>query len=106
MTDDPVSSAATKAKLRRLAITTTASLIQRRLDPRLIAADLAKLALARSVARVARIKVTPKQRKRALIGAGIAAATTIGMRVLYRTAREKTAEAPSPEIESDVKRLT
>jgi hypothetical protein len=58
--------------------------------------------LAQSIARVAGIKVTPKQRKRALIGAGIAAATTIGMRVLYRNAAEK----PSLETQDDVKRLT
>jgi hypothetical protein len=102
MTDDPVAKAAAKANRRRLAITTTASLLQRRLDPRLIAADLAKIALARSVARVARIRSTPAQRKRALIGAGIAIATTIGMRVLYRNAAEK----PSPETQDDVKRLT
>jgi hypothetical protein len=102
MTDDPVASAASKAKLRRAAITTTATLLHRRLDPRLIAADLAKVALTRSIARVAAIKTTPKQRKRALISAGIAAATAIGMRVLYRNAREK----PSPPPEDDVKRLT
>jgi hypothetical protein len=102
MTDDPVASAAAKAKLRRMAITATTTLIQRRLDPRLIAADVAKLVLAQSIARVARIKVTPGQRKRALIGAGLAAATTIGMRVLYRNAVEK----PSPETQDDVKRLT
>ncbi len=102
MTDDPIANAAAKAKLRRAAIMTTTSLLHRRLDPRLIAADLAKIALTRSIARVAAIKTTPKQRKRALIGAGIAAATAIGMRVLYRNAREK----PSPLPEEDVKRLT
>jgi hypothetical protein len=102
MTDDPVAEAAAKANRRRLAITTTATLLQRRLDPRLIAADLAKLALARSIARVSKISITPKQRKRALITGGLAAATAIGMRVLYRNAREN----PSPPPEDDVKRLT
>lgn len=102
MTDDPVADAAAKAKRRRLAITATTTLVQRRLDPRLIVADLAKVALTRSIARVSAIKTTPKQRKRALIGMGIAAATAIGMRVLYR----KAAEKPSPQAEDDVKRLT
>lgn len=102
MTDDLVADAAKKSKLRRAALVATTSLFRRRLDPRLIAADLAKLALTRSIARVAAIKTTPKQRKRALIGAGVAAATAIGMRVLYRTAMEK----PSPEPTDDVKRLT
>lgn len=102
MTDDPVADAAAKAKLRRAAILATTTLVRSRLDPRLIAADVAKLALARAVKRVASIKTTPKQRKRALIGGAIAAATAIGLRVMYRNAREK----PSPQAEEDVKRLT
>jgi hypothetical protein len=102
MMDDPVADAATKVKLRRTAMTTTTALIKRRLDPRLVVADMAKLAMARSLARVTGIKVTPAQRKRALIGAGIAAATTIVLRVVYRNARENT----SPDAEVDVKRLT
>ena len=101
MTDDPVAEAAAKANLRKMALATTATLFRRRLDPRLIAADLAKIALTRSIARVAAIRTTPKQRKRALIGAGVAAATAIGMRVLYRNKHE----TPSPEPEDDVKRL-
>lgn len=106
MKDDPVSDAATKANLRRLALTTTATLLQRRMDPRLLAADAAKLILARSIKRVTQVKITPKQRKRALIGGAVAAATAIGLRVLYRNAREKSDATPSPEMESDVKRLT
>lgn len=102
MTDDPVTDAAAKSNLRRTALLTTTTLLRRRLDPRLIAADLAKLALTRSIARVAAIKTTPKQRKRAIIGAGVAATAAIGMRVLYRNAIEK----PSPEPQEDVKRLT
>ncbi len=102
MTDDPVAEAAAKANLRKMALATTAALFRSRLDPRLIAADLAKIALTRSIARVAAIRTTPKQRKRALIGAGVAAATAVGMRVLYRNKHE----SPSPEPEDDVKRLT
>ena len=105
MMDDPVAQAAATAKLKRLALTTTAMLFRRRLDPRLIAADVAKIALTRSVARIAKVGATPKQRKRALIGAGVAAATAIGLRVLYRNAQEKTVEAPSPDDGTDVKRL-
>ena len=105
MTDDSVTDAAATANLRRIALTTTASLLRRRLDPRLIAADFAKLALARSITRIAAISATPKQRKRALVGGAVAAATAIGLRVLYRNAQEKTVETPSPETESDVKRL-
>ena len=105
MTDDPVTNAAATANLRRIALTTTASLLRRRLDPRLIAADVAKLALARSIARIVAISATPKQRQRALVGVVIAATTAIGLRVLYRNASEKTVEAPSPETESDAKRL-
>ena len=101
MMDDPVTNAAAKAKQGRIAITKTTDLIRKRMDPKLIVADLAKLVLARAIARAASIRVTPKQRKRAVIGAGIAAATAIGMRVLYRNANEK----PSPEAEEDVKRL-
>ena len=81
MTDDPVADAAAKANMRKIALSATAALFRSRLDPRLIAADLAKIALTRSIARVAAIRTTPKQRKRALIGAGVAAATAIGMRV-------------------------
>jgi hypothetical protein len=106
MNDDPVSDAAAKANLRRLALTTTATLVQRRMDPRLLAADAAKLILARSIKRVTQVKITPKQRKRALIGGAVAAAAAIGLRVLYRNAQEKSDDTPSPEIESDVKRLT
>jgi hypothetical protein len=106
MNDDPVSDAAAKANLRRLALTTTATLLQRRMDPRLLAADAAKLILARSIKRVTQVKITPKQRKRALIGGAVAAAAAIGLRVLYRNAQEKSDDTPSPEIESDVKRLT
>jgi hypothetical protein len=102
MTDDPVSDAAAKSNLRRSALLTTTTLLRRRFDPRLIAADLAKIAMARSITRVAAIKTTPKQRKRAIIGAGVAAAMAIGMRVLYRNAIEKRSPAP----EDDVKRLT
>jgi hypothetical protein len=105
MTDDPVTKAATNEKLKRLALTTTASLLQRRMDPRLLAADAAKLILARSIRRVTQVKTTPKQRKRALIGGAVAAATAIGLRVLYRTSREKSLAAPSPKQESDVKTL-
>lgn len=105
MTDDSVTDAAATANLRRIALTTTASLLRRRLDPRLIATDFAKLALARSITRIAAISATPKQRKRALVGGAVVAATAIGLRVLYRNAREKTVETPSPETESDVKRL-
>lgn len=101
MVDDPVADAAAQSSLRRTALIRTTALLRRRFDPRLIAADLAKVAMARSIARVAAIRTTPKQRKRALFGAGIAAATAIGLRVLYRTAEEK----PSPEIKGDVKRL-
>lgn len=106
MTDDPVADAALAAKLRRAAITTTATQLRRHFDPRLIVADLAKVALIRSITRVAGIETTPRQRKRALIGGGIAVVTAIGMRVLYRNNREKAVEAPSPQIELDVKRLT
>ena len=102
MTDDPVADAAAKVSLRRAALTTTATLLRHRFDPRLVAADLAKLALARSVKRVAGIRATPKQRKRALIGGAIAAATAISLRVLYRNAHEN----PSPQPKDDVKRLT
>jgi hypothetical protein len=105
MTDDPVTKAASNEKLKRLALTTTATLLQRRMDPRLLAADAAKLILARSIKRVAQVKITPKQRKRALIGGAVAAATAIGLRVLYRTSREKSLAPPSPEDESDVKAL-
>ena len=101
MTDDPVARAAAVANRRRLAIITTANLLHRRLDPRLIAADLGKLMLARSIGRVTRLKSSPVQRKRALITAGLAIVTTIGMRVLYRN----TAEKPSPPPEEDVKLL-
>jgi hypothetical protein len=101
MTDDLVATAANRVKQRRSALSTTVGQIHRRLDPRLIAADVAKLVLARSIARAAAITVTPKQRKRALIGAGIAAATAIGMRVLYRNDVEKL----SPETQDDAKRL-
>lgn len=105
MTDDTVAKAASKEKLRRFALTTTATLLQRRMDPRLLAADAAKLIVARSIKRVTQIKTTPKQRKRALIGGAVAAATAIGLRVLYRTSREKSLAALSPEDESDVKVL-
>jgi hypothetical protein len=105
MIDDLVAKAASKEKLRRLALTTTATLLQRRMDPRLLAADAAKLILARSIKRATQIKTTPKQRKRALIGGAIAAASAIGLRVLYRSSREKSAPAPSPPRESDVKAL-
>jgi hypothetical protein len=105
MTDNPVTKAASNEKLKRLALTTTATLIQRRMDPRLLAADAAKLILARSIKRVTQVKTTPKQRKRALIGGAVAAATAIGLRVLYRMSREKSLAAPSPEDESDVKAL-
>ncbi len=105
MMDDPVAKAASKEKLRRLALTTTATLLQRRMDPRLLAADAAKLIVARSIKRVTQIKTTPKQRKRALIGGAVAAATAIGLRVLYRTSREKSLAVLSPEDESDVKAL-
>jgi hypothetical protein len=101
MTDDPIADAAATASLRKTALLATTALLRRRFDPRLIVADLAKVALTRAVARVAAIKTTPKQRKRALIGAGVAAATAIGMRVLYRNSAEK----PSPEPQEDVKRL-
>jgi hypothetical protein len=101
MTDDPISDAAAQASFRKTALVATTSLLRRRMDPRLIAADLAKIALTRSIARVAAIRATPKQRKRALIGAGIAAATAIGLRVLYRNARE----IRSPEPQESVKRL-
>jgi hypothetical protein len=101
MTDDPVADAATKVSLRKAALATTTVLIQRRMDPRLIAADVAKFVLTRAVMRIGAIKTTPKQRKRAIIGAGVAAVTAIGMRVLYRNAIEK----PSPDAEDDVKRL-
>ncbi len=106
MMDDPVTDAAANSNLRRTALLTTTALLRRRFDPRLIAADIAKIALTRSIARVAAIQTTPKQRKRALIGAGIAAATAIGMRVLYRNDRKKTVTPPSPGTEEDVKRLT
>jgi hypothetical protein len=106
MTDDRVAKAATNERLKRLALTTTATLLQRRMDPRLLAADAAKLILARSIKRVTQVKTTPKQRKRALIGGAVAAATAIGLRVLYRNAQEKSDSTPSPEMESDVKRLT
>jgi hypothetical protein len=102
MTDDPVADAAAKVSLRRAALTTTATLLRHRLDPRLIAADLAKLALARSISRVAKISIAPRQRKRALLTGGIAAAAAIGLRVLYRNAHEN----PSPQPKDDVKRLT
>ena len=105
MTDDPVAKAASNASLRRLTLTKTASLLQRRMDPRLLAADAAKFVLARSIQRVAQIKTTPKQRKRAMISGAVAAATALGLRVLYRTAREKSLMNPSPDGESDVKAL-
>ena len=106
MTDDPVADAALAAKLRRSAITTTATQLRRHFDPRIIVADFAKVALTRSITRVAGIETTPRQRKRALIGGSIAIVTAIGMGVLYRNDREKAVEPTSPQIELDVKRLT
>ena len=48
MMDDPVTNAAVKAKQGRIAIAATTDLIRKRMDPKLIAADLAKSAYLRS----------------------------------------------------------
>jgi hypothetical protein len=99
MSDDAITNAATKSRLRRAALTTTTMLIRRRFDPRLIAADLARVAVTRSIARIAAVKTTPRQRKRAIIGASVAAAAAIGLRVLYRSKNEKH----SPEAQDDAR---
>ncbi len=96
MTDDIVTRTAGHAQSRRLALLTTATLLHRRLDPRLIASDMAKLVLARSVKRMSKVRITPKQRKRAMITGGIAIAAAIGLRVLYRRGHQKNAR-PTPD---------
>ncbi len=98
MTDDAVADAAAKLKHRKAAIATTTASIRRRLDPRLIAADLAKLAMARAITQLGAIRTTPRQRKRALVGAGLAAITAVGLRVVYRDSLENI----SPETQDDV----
>lgn len=103
MTDESVANAANNEKLKRVALVTTAKLLRRRMDPRLLAADAAKLVLARSIRRISQVKATPKQRKRAVAAGAVAAVTAIGLRVLYRSSHEKNDAAPSQPQESDVK---
>ena len=110
MTDESgkaITDAAVAVDDRRTKLIGTTQLLKRRLDPRLIVSDLAKLAVARSIGRIGKIAATPKQRKRALIGGGIAAVTAIGLRVLYRNdgLPRDNAENPSHDTAGDVKRL-
>ncbi len=101
--DDLVAGAASKAKFRRAAIATTSALIRRRLDPRLIAADVAKLVVVRSIQRATGLLTKSGQRKRALVTGVTAAAAAIGLRVLYRNEKEKNAARLSREIHGDDK---
>ena len=105
--DDAVVAAARNARSRRQAIGATAELLRRRLDPRLLAADVATRLWQASVVKVALLETAPKKRKRALVAAGVAAITAVTLRVLYRTDhhtdREKIDPAPSPEPTMGVK---
>lgn len=98
MTDDPVEVAAANRTIRKSALASTADRLRKRLDPRLIASDVARIAMAQAITRFAAIQTSPKQRKRALVGAGVAAATAVGLRVVYRNSGENI----SPETQDDV----
>ena len=100
MTDDAVADAAAILTRRKTAIGATTEAIRRRFDPRLIASDVAKVAMAHAITQLGGIQTTPRQRKRALVGAGVAAVTAIGLRVVYRISAEKN----SPKPLDDVKR--
>ena len=97
MTDDAVVDAAVTRTARKKAIAATTMRIRDRLDPRLLVADVAKFAMAKAIAKVSAIETTPKQRKRALVGAGVAAVTAVGLRVAYRN----SVDHPSPTVQDD-----
>ena len=100
MTDDPILGASSNVKLRKAALFSTTKMIRRRLDPRLIVSDAAKLVVTHSVAKAANLSAQPAVRNRALLSAAFAAVTAIGLRVIYRNSMEKR----SLEIEDDVTR--
>ena len=101
--DDAVVAAARNARSRRQAIGATAELLRRRLDPRLLAADVATGLWQRSVVQVALLQTVPAKRKRVLVAAGVAAIIAVTLRILYRTDHEKIEPAPSPEPTMGVK---
>lgn len=98
MTDNAVTDAAAKRTERKVALAKTTTRIRERLDPRLLAADVTKLAMANAIAKLGAIETTPRQRKKALVGAGVAAVATVGLRVAHRNSVNR----PSPALNDDV----
>lgn len=98
MTDNAVTDAAAKRAQHKAALAKTATRIRERLDPRLLAADVAKLAMASAITKLGAIETTPRQRKKALVGAGVAAVATVGLRVAYKNSVDR----PSLGLQDDV----
>lgn len=98
MTDNAVVDAAAKRSQQKAAVAKTTARIRERLDPRLLAADVTRLAMANAIAKLGAMETTPRQRKAALVGAGVAAAATVGLRMAYRNSVDHPSHATQDDV--------
>ncbi len=83
------------AAARKSALFATRDALRLRLDPRMIAADLAQRVLSAAIVRVTTAGLLPKKRKRAVIAAAVALAAAAFMRTSAKR-RHAAAIAPKP----------